>query len=35
LIRISGLTAQSVHAALLDLELDGKLHRHSNGAVSL
>lgn len=35
IIRASGLPAQVVQAALLDLELSGRLHRHPGGYVSL
>ena len=35
LIRSSGLDAQSVHSALLELELDGSVQRHGNGSVSI
>ncbi len=35
IIRASGLPARIVQAALLDLELAGKLHRHPGGLVSL
>jgi DNA processing protein len=35
LVRDSGLAAAAVHAALLDLELDGRIERGSGGVVSL
>jgi DNA processing protein len=35
LVRASGLQVADVHAALFDLELDGRLVRHSGGSVSL
>jgi DNA processing protein len=34
-IRHTGLSAQTVYLALLELDLAGRLHRHSNGLVSL
>jgi DNA processing protein len=35
LVRMSGLAVRDVHAALLDLELAGRLARHGGNAVSL
>lgn len=35
LIRHTGLSAQSVYLVLLELDLAGRLHRHSGGMVSL
>ena len=35
LVRMSGLAVRDVHAALLDLELAGRLTRHGGNAVSL